>query len=472
MSGDLHWKSAAELVADYQSGAVSPVEVTRAMLDRIGTVDPLLGSYDEVTAERAMAQAARAEAAWRSGEAGPLAGVPVAVKALCDMKGVRTAAGTKVMRGRIADTDATVVQRLEDAGAVILGLLVMTEGASAVHHPETPQPKNPWNTDHWSGASSSGSGVAVAAGLCFGALGSDTAGSIRAPSHFNGVTGLKPTYGRVSRAGVFPLSATLDHVGPMTRSAADAAEMLRIIAGPDEADPTAAQRLAVRDLAGLDEGIEGLRIGVDERWITEGVDPELAEAVLEAAAELERAGAVRVKVEAPDRGEAIRAGAAILHADVAFAHRDLFPGREHDYGPHLAELIRIGQRLTGIELAEAHEGRRNWTGRLAALHEDVDLLILPPTPAPAPPARLTHALSGDFFDQGDVFRFTLPFTLTGQPALTLPCGFSRLGLPLAFQLIGRPFEEETALRAGMAWQARTQWHLRHPDEAAWRNGGT
>lgn len=468
MSGELHWRSAAELAADYRAGAVSPVEATRAMLARIAEMDPLLGSFDQVTADRAMEAARRAETALRAGAARPMTGVPVAVKALCDAKDVRTSAGTKVMRDRIATEDSTVVRKLEEAGAVLLGLLVMTEGASAVHHPETPQPKNPWNTEFWAGASSSGSGVAVAAGLCFGALGSDTAGSIRAPSHFNGVTGLKPTYGRVSRAGVFPLSMTLDHVGPMTRSAADAAAMLAAIAGPDNADPTAVRRSATEDLADLERGVEGLRIGVDERWIADGVDPELADAVLAAAAGLEQAGATRVPVEAPDRGEALAAGAAIMHSDVAFAHRHLFPGHESDYGPHLSEIIAIGQRLTGLDLAEAHERRRAWIGRLAALFEDVDLLILPPTPAPAPPARLTHGLSGDFFAGAETFRFTMPFTLSGHPSLTLPCGFSRLGLPMAFQLIGRHFDEAAALRAGIAWQARTDWHLRHPDESGWR----
>ena len=468
MSGELHWRSAAELTDAYRKGELSPVEATEHMLARIGEKDPLLGSYDEVTAERALAAARRAEKAWRSGDGGPMTGVPVAAKALCDIEGMRTSAGTRVMRDRVADADATVVRKLEEAGAVILGLLVMTEGASAVHHPDTPQPRNPWNPDYWAGASSSGSGVAVAGGLCFGAIGSDTAGSIRAPSHFNGVTGLKPTYGRVSRAGVFPLSATLDHVGPMTRSARDAAAMLGAMAGPDPADPSAALRSPADDLTGLDEGLKGLRIGVDERWISDHVDPELAAAVLAAAAELEKAGAVRVAIEAPDRNDALVAGAAIVHSDVAHAHRDLYPGNEADYGPHLAEMIEIGHRLTGVDLAEAHDRRRNWNGRLTALYRDIDLLILPPTMAPAPPARLTHALSGNFFEGADVFRFTMPFTVSGNPALTLPCGFSAAGLPMAFQLVARRFDEAAALRAGIAWQSLTDWHLRRPDESGWR----
>lgn len=470
-SSQAHWMTVSELVSHYRARELSPVEVTEAMLARIGEMDPRLLSFHEVTAVRALAAAHKAEAAYRSGASpGPLSGVPVAVKALCDVKGARSSAGMRILRERIAADDATVVRRLEAAGAVLLGLLVMTEGASAVHHPDTPQPRNPWNPDFWAGASSSGSGVAVAAGLAFGAIGSDTAGSIRAPSHFSGVSGLKPTWGRVSRAGVFPLSPTLDHVGPMARSVADTAMMLEAIAGADPADPSAARRPAA-ECRPPEAGAAGLLIGVDERYIGDDVDPELAEAVLAAAAELEQAGARRVAIEVPDRSDALAAGAAILHSDVAWAHRELYPENAADYGPHLEQIISIGGKLSAVDLADAHERRRQWNGRLDALFDAVDLLILPPTPAPAPPVHLTHGLSGDFFDQSRFFRFTLPFTLSGHPALTMPCGFSRRGLPLGCQLVGRHFDEARACRAGMAYQQRTDWHRRHPDETAWRLPG-
>ncbi|MEC9347441.1 MAG: amidase [Pseudomonadota bacterium] len=461
------WMSVAELGAAYRSGERSPVEVVRIMLERIARHDPVLRAYDVLTPDRAMAAAERAQADFAAGrDHGPMQGIPVGIKALCDMAGVRSSAGTMVMRERVPGHDSTVVARLEQAGAVPLGLLTMTEGASAVNHPATPQPRNPWDAEAWTGASSSGSGVALAAGLAHAAIGSDTAGSIRSPSHFCGVTGLKPTWGRVSCAGVFPLSATLDHVGPMTRDVDGVAAMLAAMAGADPADP-AASREPVPEPA-IARQIGGLRIGVDEFWITEGVDGELAAAVLAAAAELERAGALLVPVRAPDRADALRAGATILHADVALAHRELYPANRPLYGPHLAGIIEIGNRLSAVDLAEAHGLRRVWIGQMAELFERVDALVLPPTMAPAPPARLVQNLSPDFFDQAPRFRFTLPFTVSGQPCLTLPIGQASSGLPLGMQLVGRPFEEHVLFRLGAAWQSRTDWHRRHPDEREWR----
>ena len=459
----LHWLSLVEVAEELRTGELSPVDLTGHMLARIELNDDRLGSYAVVTDDRAFVAARQAEAEIRRGEyRGPLHGVPIAVKALCDVAGEFTGAGTQLFAERMARKNATVVRRLEAAGAILLGLLTMTEGASAVHHPSITPPLNPWDENAWSGASSSGSGVATAAGLCFASLGSDTAGSIRAPSHFCGVVGLKPTYGRVSRAGVFPLSGTLDHIGPMARRAADCAVVLSAIAGPDARDRSARHH-PVPDYLGACAGtLQGLRVGWDEAYATEGVDPVLAQAIQAAGDVLTDAGATLVPLDLPDRTDALQAGAIILHADVALAHAETFDANREAYGPHLSELIDIGRELNAIELAHAHDVRRSWTGELEAVFEGIDALLCPPTVAPAPPAHLTTSLSGDFRTQARFFGFTLPYTVSGSPSLTVPCGFTEGGLPLAFQLIGPHFSEADLLKIGHVYQEATHWHEQHP----------
>jgi amidase len=260
-----------ELSRRIRDRTVSPVEAARAVLDRIRSFDSSLHAYLTVLEERAISRAAEAEREIRAGRwRGPLHGVPVAVKDLCETAGIATSCASRVLRGWIPEHSATVVERLEAAGAVLLGKLNLTEFAVAWYHPELPVPQNPWDPSLWPGASSSGSGVATAAGLCFGSLGTDTGGSIRFPSAACGIVGLKPTYGRVSRRGVFPLGESLDHIGPMTRTVADAAAMLAVIAGHDPADPTS-RREPVEDYgAALERGVAGVRIGLDERFIATG----------------------------------------------------------------------------------------------------------------------------------------------------------------------------------------------------------
>jgi amidase len=460
---ELHWLSLTEISALLTAREISPLELTRAILERIERVDPVLRSYAKVAPERALEAARRAEAEIERGERrGPLQGVPIAVKDLCDTKGLRTAAGTRILADRVPNLDSTVVERLEAAGAVLLGKLQMTEGASAVHHPDVEPPRNPWDLERWTGASSSGSAAATAGGLCFGSLGSDTAGSIRSPSLCCGLVGLKPSYGRVSRAGIFPLSSTLDHVGPITRTAADAAAMLGAIAGSDPRDPSAL-RTPVPDLAAeLERGIRGVRVGVDLSYASDQVEDELAKAVLEVRAVLTELGADVIEVRLPRCEEVLDAGAHILSADVALAHAELFPGREEDYGPHLRELIEIGRGLSALDLARAHERRREWNGRLGELFEEIELLLCPPGTNAALPAAAMASLPGDFRSFSSVLRFSLPYNVSGNPTLTVPCGFNGAGLPLAFQLVGRPLGEGLLCRAGAAYQRETDWHLHHP----------
>src|SRR5579863_7794725 len=303
---DLHYLELTELAQRIRAKEISPVEATKASLARIEALDGALKSYATVTAEAALAQARQAEGEIAGGRyRGPLHGVPIAVKDLCYTKGVPTSAGMPIHRDFKPDFDATVVARLKDAGAVILGKLQLTEGAFADHHPQIAPPVNPWNADHWSGASSSGSGVATAAGLCYASLGSDTGGSIRFPSAANGVTGLKPTWGRVSRYGVFALADSLDHIGPMTRSAADAGAVLGVIAGADPNDPTTRGELVPNYLAGLERGIRGLRIGVDEDFNTRDVDAEVVASVRGAIATLKDLGAEIRPIRFPNVDEMV-----------------------------------------------------------------------------------------------------------------------------------------------------------------------
>lgn len=460
---DIHWMTLLALNEAMTSKQLSPLEATAQMLARIELTDPAIGSYAEVTDDRAFVSARQAQAEIARGELrGPLHGVPIAVKALCEVAGETYGAGMSIFAERKGRKNATVVRRLEAAGAILLGTLTMTEGASAVHHPSIRAPLNPWDGQAWTGASSSGSGAAVAAGLCFGALGSDTAGSIRVPSHFCGVVGLKPTYGRVSRAGVFPLSATLDHVGPMARTVADCAAILGVIAGADPRDPSAVRQPVPDYLAAIDSSLKGFRIGIDDTYNTAGVDDELARAIAQACNELKALGATIVPIKLPPLDGPLLAGAHILHADVAHAHAPYFLEHEEHYGPHLSEIIKIGQGLTGVDIANAHDLRRTWKGQLAQTFEHVDAIMCPPSAAAAPPAQLTQALSGNFVEQARHFRFTLPYTLSGHPCLTVPCGVNTHGLPLAFQLVGTQFGEAGLLQAGHQYQTQTNWHHRHP----------
>ena len=446
-----------------QTGEFSSLAVTRAVLDRIARLDPRLKSYATVTADLALSQAEETDAEIARGKIrGPLQGVPVAVKDLCDTKGVPTAAGMAIRKDHRPDKDSTVVTRLRVAGAVTLGKLQMTEGAFGQHHPSIDPPVNPWSAAHWTGTSSSGSGVATAACLCFGSIAADTLGSIRFPSTMNGLTGLKPTWGRVSRCGIVALAQSLDHVGPMARSAADAAAILSAIAGPDPDDPTAALDLVPDYLAGIDEGVQGLRVGIDRALIGATVDADMVAATEEATAVLARLGAVVRDVAFPSPDAAARDAIALCGAEAAVEHEATYPSRSTEYGPVLAALLEAGRALDGAAIVKILTRRNEFRGRLNALFRDIDLLIVPAMNVAAPmladmtPARRTPAL----FEAR--LRFTAPFDMSGHPTLTLPGGKTVDGLPVGFQIVGRHMEEALVLRAGHAFQKATNWHKRRP----------
>ncbi|HKU95959.1 MAG TPA: amidase [Vineibacter sp.] len=459
----IHYLGLVDVARRIQVGALSPVALTQAMLERIAKLDGTLKSYATVTADLALEQARRAEAEIARGAyRGPLHGVPIAVKDLCYTKGIATAAGMAIHAAFKPDHDATVVERFAAAGAVLLGKLQLTEGAFADHHPKITPPVNPWNKDHWSGASSSGSGVATAAGLCFASLGSDTGGSIRFPSAANGVTGLKPTWGRVSRYGVFALAESLDHIGPMTRSAADAAAVLSVIAGADQNDPTARQEPVPNYLAGLERGIRGMRIGVDRSLNTTGVDKDMVKVVDDAIAVLAALGAEIREVKFPSPDEVVKLWAPLCAVETAVAHEATFPAQAEHYGPALRGLIEAGRALSGFDLTKIQIVREAFRGRVAALFQDIDLLAIPAQYAASPTTATMATLGQDEGAIEKLLRFTAPFDMTGSPTITLPGGFTAKGLPVAFQLVSRHMEEDLLLRAGHAFQLATDWHKRRP----------
>ena len=333
----------AELAALLHTRKLSPVEVTRMMLERIERLDRRLHAYARTTPELALAQARDAEALLMQRRIlGPLHGVPIGLKDLCYTKGIVSAGGMTIHRHFVPGFDGTIVSRLRNAGAITLGKLQMTEGAFADHHPEITVPVNPWHADHWPGASSSGSGVATAAGLCFGSIGTDTGGSIRYPCSANGVTGIKPTWGRVSVNGAYELAASLDHIGPICRSAADCGAMLGLMAGADPFDP-AALRAPVPDyLAGDPRDLAGVRIGVDPDYNADGVDAVMRATVAGAADALRSLGADLRTVKFPDPQPMIADWPVACAVETAVAHEATFPAQRAAYGPGLAAPLRLG----------------------------------------------------------------------------------------------------------------------------------
>ena len=374
----LHYSSLADVAKLIAARELQSIDLTQQLLDRIAAVDGRLQSYVTVMTDRAIASARRADSEIRTGRyRGPLHGVPIGVKDLCYTRGVRTMAGTKVLADFIPDSDATVVARMEAAGAVILGKLVLCEGAFGPYFPGLQVPVNPWDATRWSGVSSSGSGVATAAGLCFASVGTDTGGSIRYPSAANGCVGLKPTYGRVSRYGVFALAASMDHVGPMTRTVEDAAIMFEAMAGTDPYDPTSLPDPVSSVRAELGRGIAGLRVGFDRRYATNNVDPDVATAMGDVLAELTRLGAVVVPVNMPDVGQVGSAWLDLCAVEAVAANARTFPSRASEYGPGFRAALEYGQRVTPAALAVAAKVRSEVSASLDRMLNTVDCLVCP-----------------------------------------------------------------------------------------------
>ncbi|MDO8434090.1 MAG: amidase [Candidatus Binatus sp.] len=451
-----------ELSVQLRDGKLSSVEVTRCVLDRIKQTNPTLRAYLTVLNDSALSQAAQADKEIKAGHwRGPLHGVPVAVKDLCWTKGVPTTCASKVLRDWRPDANATVVDRFEAAGAVLLGKLNLTEFAVIWYHPEFPGPINPWNASLWAGASSSGSGVATAAGLCYAAIGTDTGGSIRFPSAANGIVGLKPTWGRVSRYGVFPLGESLDHIGPMTRSVLDAALVLGVIAGRDPNDDTSLGAHVDDYAAAANNGVKGTRIGLDESYIG-GASPEVAAAVIEAARTLEREGARIVKVTMPDIDPTLPAWTTICAAETLAAHAATYPKQAADYGPGFRSFLELGATITGEAYANAHMVRERFANRFQALFDQVDVVACPSMASASLPATGFPTEARAFVGPNPLLGFTGPFNLSRNPTLSQPCGASVDGAIPSLQLIARRLGEATLIQTGAAYERATEWHKQRP----------
>ena len=485
MTGDLTALSLAEVAAQVRDRRVSPVELTQACLQRIDALEPAINAFITVTAEAALAAARAAEREIASGVyRGPLHGIPVAVKDLFDTAGVRTTAGSKILADNVPSVDAGAVERLKAAGAVILGKLNLHEfayGATGVN-PHYGAARNPWDGDRITGGSSSGSGAAVAAGECFAALGTDTGGSIRIPASLCGIAGLKPTFGRVSRRGVIPLSWSLDHVGPMARTTEDCSIVLQALAGHDPEDASSVDEPVPDYLAALGGGVKGLRIGVPREFFFESVNPEVGAAVRGAIDVLRDLGATVNEVSLPHIAEAPAALSAIMLPEALAYHRTSFAERPDDFGDDVRYRLELGAAYSAVHYVQAQRFREMivsaWRDEV---FDKVDLLTTPATPGVAVPIE-----TGDLQATFSLIRNTNPLNLLGVPAISVPCGFTNESavrparpealvgrapaqpsddepaLPIGLQLAGRWWDEAAVLRAAHAYQQATDWHARRP----------
>ena len=446
---------------------VSPVEVVQAHLERIAKIDGKLKSYITVMADSALAAAKAAEAAVTAGGTlGLLHGVPIGLKDLYCTKGVKTTGGSKILADWVPDEDATVVTRLAAAGGIVLGKLNMHEFAYGPEglNQHYGSPWNPWDvaTHRICGGSSSGSGAAVAAGICPGALGSDTGGSIRIPASLCGLSGIKPTYGRVSRAGVLPLAWSMDHVGPMCRSAADCGLMLGAMSGYDSRDPTTSVLPVPDYMAALTGQVKGLRVGLLRSFFLEGAAPAQRAAVEAAAKTLEGLGATLSEVDIKTVSVAPGASHAVLAPEAYAYHEEWLKTRAADYGEDVRQRLRVGAFVTGAEYLKGQRLRVLLRDEVDAALAKLDVLLAPTTPIEAQPVGQNDVrIGGESFPvRASLIRFTRPFNLSGHPAASIPCGFTEGGLPMGLHIIGRPFDEATVLRVADAYQRVTDWHTR------------
>ena len=447
-----------------KNGEISSTEVTRSILERIERLNPEYKIFNTVSGDLAMEQARAADTEIQSGKyRGPLHGLPVAVKDIIDTAGVRTTYGSGLFRQHVPSADATVIQKFKAAGAVTIGKLATTEFALYGYADDFQVPLNPWSKNHWVGVSSSGSGACVAAGLAFASLGTDTGGSIRFPSAACGAVGLKPTFGRVSRKGVFPLADTLDHVGPMTRRAVDSAIVLQALEGQDSGDPFTKKFNASDYSKVTSERLGNITVGIDIALCTEGIDPEITHATLEASGILEGLGIKVVEVDASGLLEGLEHLWLILAAEATHSHRHLYPERALDYGPVFRDLLEIGHGLSGPFIAEGNVRRYRAIAAAAALFETVDALLLPATSmTPIPVEEFPPQQVADVDSFPAMLRTTGPFNFTGNPTLNLTAGFSKEDLPLAIQFAGRHGEEETLFKLAHAFETEAGHYRKLP----------
>lgn len=453
----------SELSAGYLGKIYSPTEITLTLLDRIRLNDSKYDAFATIMEKEAIKQAEGLTREIQQGKSrGPLHGIPIALKDLVFTKGVRTMGGTKVMEDHVPQFDAPLVSKLRKAGAIILGKLNLTEGAMRGYNRARKVPKNPWAIDRWSGASSSGSGVAVSAGFCFGALGSDTGGSIRFPSASCGIVGLKPTYGAISRHGVIPLAESLDHVGPMTRSVIDAVYMFNAMIGQDDNDQTTLNASPINLSDFEKDDLQGVKIGYSEDYAQKGVDPVLIAMIRDSLRTLESLGASVVTLKVPDIDDYLPAWRVLCSSEAYRAHSDFFPDQRQDYGGFFADWLSMGSQITAGEYIAANNTRRQCNGIFARVFEHIDALICPTT-------TTFPEIVNDEINYGPMVqnwpkpgeaphqRFTVPFDYNGYPTLSVPCGINEEGMPGSLQIIGKPETEGVIARIGNAYEKHSTW---------------
>ena len=461
---ELPFLTASQLSNLIETKEVSPVEATEAYLDRIEEVDPKLNSYITITGEQAFESARQAEQEIAAGKhRGPLHGVPMAVKDQFNTAGVLTTGGSSILKDNVPSEDATVIAKLKEAGAVMLGKLNMSEFAMAeiYNHPYG-TPRNPWDLERNPGTSSSGSGAATAAFLCSTSLGEDTGGSIRGPANFSGLVGLRPTHGRVSRYGVLGGSWSMDTVGPISRSVEDAAITIQAIAGYDTKD-TYSWDVPVPDYrSALTGDIQGIKMGViQERMDSPNLDPEFRETVAKAISVLGKLGASSEDVSIPLAPNAGALTMSILNVEWANLHRPLFEPNFDELDHNNKIRFLTGSIIPAQAYYKAQKIRAVLRQQILDALEKVDVLVLPTGPVTAPPVESVpgieskeHSLTG----LAGRISFTGPFNLAGTPAISVPCGFSAAGMPMGLQIVGKPFDEETVLRVAHAYEQNTDWH--------------
>jgi aspartyl-tRNA(Asn)/glutamyl-tRNA(Gln) amidotransferase subunit A len=463
-----------ELAALLAKRKISPVELTDMFLRRIEKQNPALNAFLTVTAEQAMGSARRAEKqllgkrALRQQNNSPLLGIPITIKDNIWTGGIRSTAGSKILHDFIPAEDSTVARKLARAGAVLLGKTNLNEfaygitGSNAHYGPV----HNPWALDRISGGSSSGSAVAIAAGLCAASVGTDTGGSIRVPSAFCGTVGLKPTFGRVSVFGVMPLAPSFDHVGPIARSVTDAAILLGLIAGRDPLDSTTSS-IRLEDFRGaLRKTLRKFRLGRPREHYWEKLDPEVRRAAEAAVRDMEKRGAVVQEVSLPHLKESLdaathNAGAEAFHVHEAAGY---FPARAAEYGPAVRQRIEAGEKVLAHRYLAGLEVRKRLLAEFDAAFQEVDAVVAPTLPVTAPPISAeTMLIDGEEVGvRPIVVGHSRPANFTGLPAISIPCGFSREGLPVGLQLIGRAFDEATLLRIAFSYEREHDWQARHP----------
>ncbi len=463
--------SLTDIARRIHSQEVSATHALEDVLEHIAHADDTTNAFVKVLRDEALQEAEAADHMLLAGHLlGPLHGVPVAIKDILTTAGITTTAGSKILADWKPEQDATVVRKLRQAGAVIIGKTNLHEFAFGVttENPHYGNTRNPWNPDHVPGGSSGGSGAAVAMGMGYMAIGTDTGGSIRIPATLCGVSGIKPTYGRVSRFGCLPLSWSLDHVGPIARTAEDCARALQVLAGHDPLDPTSANRPVPNYLATLNDSIEGLTIGVPGDPFWDPIDPEVEAAVRAGIDVLRGLGARIVDVEFPLADDLVAMQTTILFADAAAYHHRWMRERPQDYDSRVLAGLQQGATVPAVDYVNAQRLRAVLREKINDVYRRVDLLAMPTTPVTAPKigqAYETVAVgNGQMQLTRALTRNMSPFNLLGVPAMTVPCGFSSDELPIGLQIAGRAFDEATVLRAGHAYQQATDWHTWRPPQ--------